>query len=86
MQYVRDRENHSYKKEKNSKNVLSKGDLEKLTDESQKLIPLKDFWDAKKKHGRSVGGTFGKQNSSPMKRLFGQEKFTYCQSSLCKYV
>ena len=54
---------------------MSKKDLDKLSDDSLKLLPLKDFWDAnKKKWKKNSAGTFGKQQSSRMKRLFGKEK------------
>ena len=64
------------KKARNTKNNLLISDLSKLTDAALKILPLKDFWDAKKKEWKkSVYGTFGKQQSVRMKRLFGESNF-----------
>ena len=64
------------KKAKNVKNNLIISDLKKLSDEALKILPLKDFWDSKKKQWKSNAyGTFAKQQSSRMKRLLGEETF-----------
>ena len=64
------------KKSKNTKNTLSAACLKKLTDPEILLLPLSDFWDAaKKKWKANVFGTFGKQHSARLKRLFGENKF-----------
>ena len=63
-------------KSKNSKKNLKISDLQKLSDAALKLLPLKDFWDSsKKKWTKSQYGTFARQQSSRMKRLFGEENF-----------
>ena len=70
------------KKLKNTRNCLLKTDLEKLSDEALKLLPLKDFWDSRKKEWKSNAyGTFAKQQSESMKRLFGAENFTPSQDN-----
>ena len=70
------------KKLKNTRNCLLKTDLEKLSDEALKLLPLKDFWDSRKKEWKSNAyGTFAKQQSARMKRLFGAENFTPSQDN-----
>ena len=64
------------KKTRNTKNTLSVACLKKLSNEELLLLPLSDFWDVRNKKWMSnVFGTFGKQNSSRMKRLFGKSKF-----------
>ena len=51
-------------------NALSVKDLEKLNDNELKLLPKKDFWDAKKKEWKkNVYGTFAKRNSVKMKKI-----------------
>ncbi len=50
------------KKKKNTKNALTKSDLDKLSDNEIKLLPLKDFWDVKnKKWKKGDAENFGKQ-------------------------
>ena len=64
------------KKTRNTKNTLSVACLKKLSNEELLLLSLSDFWDVRNKKWMSnVFGTFGKQNSSRMKRLFGKSKF-----------
>jgi len=64
------------KKAKNTRNNLLKTDLGKLSDAALKLLPLKDFWDSTQKKWKSnVYGTFAKQQSQRMKRIFGAENF-----------
>ena len=64
------------KKKKNSKNNLLISDLNKLTDGALKILPLKDFWDAKtKKWKENNYGIFGNQQTARMKRLFGENNF-----------
>ena len=51
-------------------------DLNKLADGELKILPLKDFWDAKnKKWKQNTYGVFGKQQTARMKRLFGENNF-----------
>jgi len=51
-------------------NALSVKDLEKLNDNELKLLPKKDFWDAKKKEWKkNAYGTFAKRNSVKMKKI-----------------
>jgi len=64
------------KKAKNSKKNLKISDLQKLSDDALKLLPLKDFWDsAKKDWTNSQYGIFAKQQSSKIKRIFGNQNF-----------
>ena len=64
------------KKTRNTKNNLKLADLKKLSDDTLKLLPLKDFWDSSKKEWKNkTYGTFAKQQSSKMKRIFGKENF-----------
>ena len=64
------------RKSKNSKNSLNRKDLSKLSDSALKLLPVKDFWDSAKKEWKSNAyGTFAKQQSQRMKRLFGTQAF-----------
>ena len=64
------------KKSKNSKKNLKISDLQSLSDGALKLLPHKDFWDSsKKKWTKSQYGTFAAQQSSRMKRLFGEQNF-----------
>ena len=64
------------KKSNRVKNALSAKCLAKLIDPQIKLLPLKDFWDSQKGKWKSnVFGTFGKQNSTRFKRIFGADKF-----------
>ncbi len=66
------------KKAKRVQNGLNKRDLDKLTDGELRMLPLKDFWDPKKKEWKkSTAGIFGKQNSTRMKRIFGESKFQW---------
>ena len=58
------------KKQVRVANALSVKDLEKLNDNELKLLPKKDFWDAKKKEWKkNVYGTFAKRNSVKMKKI-----------------
>ena len=55
---------------------LNLPDLNKLSDGALKILPLKDFWDTKKKKWReNTYGSFGAQQSLRMKRLFGENNF-----------
>ena len=64
------------KKSKNSKKNLKISDLQKLSDDALKLLPFKYFLDSsKKKWTKSQYGTFARQQSSRMKRLFGEQNF-----------
>jgi len=74
---VSDAEKEILKKKKRiKKNNLIISDLRKLSDDALKILPLKDFWDFKKKDWKDIQyGTFGKQISPRMKRIFGQERF-----------
>ena len=64
------------KKSRNSKENLKVSDLQKLSDDALKLLPLQDFWNnAKKMWTKSQYGTFAAQQSSRMKRLFGEQNF-----------
>ena len=65
------------KKSKNSKKNLKISDLQKLSDDALKLLPLKDFWDSSKKDwAKGNYGVFAKQQSSRItvfgKCLFGE--------------
>ena len=63
-------------KKKRTANALSARDLGKLTDDQLRLLPTKDFWDeSKKKWKTNYIGTFAKQNSLRMKRIFGPAAF-----------
>ena len=58
------------KKQVRVANALSVKDLEKLNDNELKLLPKKDFWDAKKKEWKkNAYGTFAKRNSVKMKKI-----------------
>ena len=60
------------KKSKNTTNTLSAMCLKKLTDAEISLLSSTEFWDtAKKKRKGNAFGTFGKQHSARLKRLFG---------------
>ena len=51
-------------------------DPEKLKEEEIALLPLKDFWDSKKKEWKkNIFGTFVKCNSEKMKTIFGNQAF-----------
>ena len=64
------------KKSSNSKKNLKISDLQKLSDEALKLLPLKDFWNSSKKDwAKDNYGVFAKQQSSSIKRIFGEQNF-----------
>ena len=69
----------TFREEKNatrSKLALLAKDFVKLTDDELLLLPLKDFWDSRKKQWKkNAAGGFAKQNSSRIKNLFGKSKF-----------
>ena len=65
-----------------AKKALNKNDLDKVSDDELRLLPLKDFWDhGKKEWKKNVAGNFGKQNNEQWKRLFGKNKgyVHFCQ-------
>ena len=63
------------KKKKNTKNALTKSDLDKLSDNEIKLLPLKDFWDVKnKKWKKGDAGNIGKQKKARKCRAFSVQR------------
>ena len=59
------------KKKKQKENNLIISDLRKFSDDALKILPVKDFWDFKKKDWKSNQyGVFGKQCSQRMERIF----------------